>query len=268
MLYKLFNLISKHFTIVAFLVGLVVVFILCIFKHFLLGGLLAHISFMGSFILGTIGLTTRLATIGIVEHLVNHFDFSNKFVALFDYYKTAVNATLVNSFSMLPAGGGVGGNIAGGANPVGNIAGGANPVGNIAGGANPVGNVAGGANPAGIVAAGANVGANPLDVQPGYTIEVINPIPWPAGGTGADAPDNAVAYSTNRSNQPYASNMQDSMKEIASGTNGRCTMPDFDVNARRFFCDFINDKFPEKVFNNNVNYYNTRDIRKALKKLP
>jgi len=116
--------------------------------------------------------------------------------------------------------------------------------------------------------AGANVGANPLDVQPGYTIEVINPIPWPAGGTGADAPDNAVAYSTNRSNQPYASNMQDSMKEIASGTNGRCTMPDFDVNARRFFCDFINDKFPEKVFNNNVNYYNTRDIRKALKKLP
>jgi hypothetical protein len=62
--------------------------------------------------------------------------------------------------------------------------------------------------------------------------------------------------------------MQDSMKEIASGTNGRCTMPDFDVNARRFFCDFINDKFPEKVFNNNVNYYNTRDIRKALKKLP
>jgi len=78
MLYRLFNLISKHFTIVGSLVGLVVVFILSIFKHFFFGGLFAHLSFMGSFILGTTGWTTKLATTGIVEHLVSYFDLSNK----------------------------------------------------------------------------------------------------------------------------------------------------------------------------------------------
>lgn len=108
---------------------------------------------------------------------------------------------------------------------------------------------------------------NPLDVQPGNTYNPRNPILWPVNGTGIVVPYGAVDYFANRSKQPYATNIANLMVNVEPGTGAKCAMPDFNVETRRFFVNFINHQYPEKKNSIYNSYYNNAEIRKALKNL-
>jgi len=120
MFFTLKKIICKHFTYKNILLGLVVVIVVSIAKHFLLGGLTAPFSFNNSIILRIIALITRLASTGLVEYLIDNLN-------LLDHTKMSVTGTPVTSYHMLPARGGeanISGNVASSSanNPGSNVA--------------------------------------------------------------------------------------------------------------------------------------------------
>ena len=139
-LLKIAYTIGKKFTIKNVFVGLAVVIVVSIAKHFIFGGLTAPFSFNDSIILGTTGLFTRLASTGLVEYLIDYHNLGNIIIYLLDSNKVTITGKTSYHMNANPASNRPGltltipgGNGTGNGTGTGSVAGG-----NVPGGTNPL----------------------------------------------------------------------------------------------------------------------------------
>ncbi len=103
-----------------------------------------------------------------------------------------------------------------------------------------------------------------------YGVIVTNPIQWQAGPGTLFTPGheeyNQVApiKSQNAYGRVLSAEME---RNYNDRSHYSASMPDFDDRAKTFFATFIRDKFRVKLDDPNPSYYNTNQVRRALKKL-